>query len=307
MTVVRVAHLTSADPDVVAHDLDRPYLEVAFAERGLELVSCAWEDPSVDWDAFAMIMVRSPWNYVEHEDEFRQFLRRFGASPRLHNPAAVIDWNLDKHYLDELAALGVPVIPTTYVHDGRDITDALAGTSDVDVVVKPTVSAGSRLTGRFAAGDRRAESLAHEILADGRAVMVQPYLDSVDTEAEYAVIVIDGEIAHRARKAQILEVGGTFVGGEYREVLTPTPVDHELDAVARRAAEACRDLVRARGWLPGHTELLYARYDVARSAQGAVLLEAELFEPALFLPVAPASAALLAAAVDRRIASIPSS
>ena len=301
---MRVAHLTSVDPDVVDHDLDRPFLEAAFAERGIELVACAWEDDGVDWDGFDLILVRSPWNYVENEAAMRQFLARFAGSSRFHNPVGVIEWNLDKRYLLELAALGVPVIPTTYVERAGELDDALSSVTASDVVVKPTVSAGSRLTGRFSTGDRQAHRLAQSILDDGRAVMVQPYLTSVDVEGEYAVIVVDGEIAHRARKAQILDVGGSFTGGEYRELLTAAAPDPDLDAVALRAASACRDLARDRGWTVAGTELLYARYDIARTDAGdAVLLEAELFEPALFLPVAPTSADVVTAAVERRLAS----
>lgn len=302
---MRVAHLTSVDPDVLAHDLDRPFLEAAFTRSGIESVPCAWEDDGVDWDEFDLVLVRSPWNYVENEAAMRRFLARFRESSRFHNPVGVIEWNLDKRYLRELAALGVPVIPTAYVDSRAGLDGALGAVEAAEVVVKPTVSAGSRLTGRFVVGDRRARELAEAILDDGRAVMVQPYLTSVDTEAEYAVIVIDGEIAHRARKAQILDVGGTFTGGGYRELLTPAPPDDELDRVARQTASACRDLARDRGWLPEGHELLYARYDIARSDQGAaVLLEAELFEPALFLPIAPDSAAVVAAAVQRRISSL---
>jgi hypothetical protein len=301
---VRVAHLTSVDPEVVDHDLDRPFLEAAFTRRGIELVACAWEDGSVDWDGFDLVLVRSPWNYVEHEAAMRRFLARFASSSRFHNPVGVIEWNLDKRYLRQLAALDVPVIPTTYVESRHGLEDALAALTATEVVVKPTVSAGSRLTGRFVTGDRRARDLAEAILDDGRSVMVQPYLTSVDTESEYAVIVIDGEIAHRARKAQILDVGGTFTGGEYRELLTPATPDADLDRVALHAASACRDLARQRGWLPDGEELLYARYDIARTDEGAaVLLEAELFEPALFLPVAPDTADVVAAAVERRLSS----
>lgn len=299
---MRVAHLTSVDPDIVDHDLDRPFLQTAFARRGIDLVPCAWEDDTVDWDGFDLIVVRSPWNYVEQEDAFRRFLGRFEGSSRLHNPPGVIRWNLDKRYLVELADCGVPVIPTTYVDRPADLDGALASVLAPEMVVKPTVSAGSRLTGRFVAGDRRARELAGAILDEGGTVMVQPYLTSVDTESEYAVIVIDGAIAHRARKAQILDVGGTFTGGEYRELLTATAPVHDLDEVALRAASACGDLARRRGWSAAGEELLYARYDVARTDEGvAVLLEAELFEPALFLPVSPDSAALLAAAVERRL------
>lgn len=297
----RVAVVTTADVDAVHDDLDRPFLEVAFARAGIVLDHRAWEDHAVDWDGFDLVIVRSPWNYVDAESAFRRFLDGRRASRRFHNPVPLIEWNLDKRYLQDLEGRGVPVVPTTYVEREVDLAVALASIEGAELVVKPTVSAGSRHTGRFASGDPAAAELAATILADGRAAMVQPYLSSVDAEGEHAVIVIDGAVAHRARKAQILEVGGTFLGGEYREVITPADADAELDRVARLAADACRDLARERGWLGSDEDLLYARYDVARTAEGAVLLEAELFEPALFLPSGPATADRLVAAVVERI------
>lgn len=300
--MLRVAFVTTADAEAVHDDLDRPFVDAAFARADIDLVHAPWEDDAVDWDVFDLVVVRSPWNYVENETAFRSFLDRRRSSVRFENPVPVIEWNIDKRYLLDLASHGVPVVPTTYVEQYEDIAAALAAVEVPELVVKPTVSAGSRLTGRFTFGDQRAAALCDAILSDGRAAMVQPYLPAVDDEGEYAVIVIDGVIAHRAIKGQILEVGGTFLGGEYREIISAAEPDDVLDEVARRAADACRDLARARGWLGSTDELLYARYDVARTEDGeAVLLEAELFEPALFLPSGPAAADRLADAVVRRI------
>ncbi|MBU3701487.1 MAG: hypothetical protein FGM58_05510, partial [Acidimicrobiia bacterium] len=133
---MRVAHLTSVDPDVVAHDLDRPFLEAAFAERGIELVACGWEDDGVDWDEFDLVLVRSPWNYVENESAMRRFLVRFEGSSRFHNPVGVVEWNLDKRYLRDLAALGVPVVPTAHVDSRAGLDDALSAVTAAEVVVK---------------------------------------------------------------------------------------------------------------------------------------------------------------------------
>lgn len=297
----RIALVTSSTVHPVDDDLDRPHVDAAFGRLGVEVRHVPWEDASVDWDGFDLVVVRTPWNYVENERSFRAFLENFLSSARFENRAELIEWNIDKHYLLDLADVGVPVVPTAYVDRPAQIDDALAAVDAPEVVVKPTVSAGSRLTGRFRMDDRRAAELCRAILDDGRVAMVQPCLSAVDVEGEYAVIVIDGVLAHRATKAQILDVGGSFVGGSYRERITPAEPDAGLDGVAMRAATACRDLARARGWLGADEHLLYARYDIARAGDGTgVLLEAELFEPALFLPACPATADLLAAAVVRR-------
>ena len=75
----------------------------------------SWDDPAVDWDAYHLSVLRSPWDYPARRDEFVAWARRV---PRLANPADVVEWNTDKHYLRELAAAGVPVTPTTFVEPG---------------------------------------------------------------------------------------------------------------------------------------------------------------------------------------------
>ena len=131
-------------------------------------------------------MLRSPWDYVPPPGR----LRRLGrvACPGWLNPADVVAWNTDKTYLRELAAAGVPVIPTDCVAPGR-VVDARPPTGEW--VVKPTVSAGSQDTGRYALAGRSASwprPHVARLTAAGRTAMVQPYLAAVDTAGETAVL-----------------------------------------------------------------------------------------------------------------------
>ena len=121
-----------------------------------------------------------------------------GASvPRLADPADVLAWNTDKRYLLDLGAAGVPVVPTWYVAPG----DALDW-PDHALVVKPAVGAGVVDTARFTPGERPlAERLLARLHAQGRAAIVQPYLDAVEAEGETAVLFIGGRHSHTMRKA----------------------------------------------------------------------------------------------------------
>ena len=86
-------------------------------------------------------MLRSTWNYTEHLDEFLAWATRVSQVTRLVNPVEIIEWNTDKRYLADLAARGIPVVPTVFVAPGEEVPpDAVAG----HVVVKPSVGAGSR-------------------------------------------------------------------------------------------------------------------------------------------------------------------
>jgi hypothetical protein len=295
----RVAFAT-APPERIGHeDTDRPLHDAACAAAGVGLDHRVWSDPEVPWGEYDLVVVRSAWDYVEHLDMFRAWLDRVDALGTLHNPALVIAWNLDKRYLHDLAAAGVPVIPTSVCATPEDVGRALAD-RDGEVVVKPVVSAGSRLTGRFAAGDPAAAALAHEILDEGTPVLVQPAVASVAAEGEVSTLVFGGAVSHSVRKGPLLALGGGLVGGTYTERLVPEALTTSRRAVVEAASEAVGRLVAERF---GVVEpLLYARFDVVTPD---VVLEAELAEPAFFFEMEPLAADRFAELLARRL-GVPS-
>ena len=195
----------------------------------------------------------------------------------------MLSWNTDKRYLAEIAAAGVPVVPTTFVAPGEPY-EAPA----YEHVVKPTVSAGARDTARFAAGQ---SSLAHAqaLLAAGRHVMVQPYVRAVDTVGETAVLSFAGTHSHAVGKAA---------------VLVPTLADPHDVAITPRTPSAAELAVAAQVLAAAPFEdLLYARVDLVPGADGApVLMELEVAEPSLFLSTSTGAvdrfATAIAAAVN---------
>ena len=170
----------------------------ALVDLGAEVAHLPWDDAGADWPAYDAVVIRSTWDYAFRRDEFVAWAESVGA--RLHNSPAVVRWNSDKRYLAGLAEAGIPVVETAFVGNG-DPPSAVAG----EVVVKPTVSGGARDTGRFAAG-RHPEALAliERIHASGKIAMVQPYVKSVDTVGETAIVCLDGEPSHVLRKRAVL-------------------------------------------------------------------------------------------------------
>ena len=161
----------------------------ACREAGIEAEAAVWDDEDIDWDGFDLVVIRSTWDYKDKPDEFRAWTGRVGR--RLRNSAEIVAWNISKHYLQVLRGWGFPVVPTGFLEPGachEQIAGMLPG--EGQYVIKPAVSAGSTDTARYVAaepGDReRALGHAADLLGDGRTVMVQPFLASVETEAETA-------------------------------------------------------------------------------------------------------------------------
>jgi O-ureido-D-serine cyclo-ligase len=274
-------------------DEDLPPLERALEQAGARPEVVVWDDGTVDWAGFGLVVVRSTWDYVTRRDEFLAWAEAVEAVTALANPASILRWSTDKHYLADLAAAGVPVPPTRFVHPGDDPADALADSDEV--VVKPAVGAGSVDTERYRA-ERGDEAIEHveRLLADGRDVLVQPYLAAVDDHGETAVVLFDGECSHGIRKGPILRPDGTvFVEGLYAEeqitARAPTPAELGVALAALAAVPG------------GHPPLAYARVDVAPGPDATpVVLELELAEPSVFLAHAPGAAGRFAATLLAR-------
>ncbi|MEH3078473.1 MAG: hypothetical protein PGN11_17715 [Quadrisphaera sp.] len=295
-TAPSVALVTCSEvPDL---DPEGQHLLAALRERGLDARPVVWDDEDVDWSAPDLAVVRSTWDYAPRRAEFLAWAARAADATRLLNPLPLLGWSTDKHYLAELEAAGLPVVPSAFVEVGDEGDHPYL---DVEHVVKPAVSAGSRDTLRLGAHEA-ARSRAHvaAVHSSGRSVLVQPYLAAVDDVGETALVFLDGELSHAMRKAALLPAGGGLVEGLFaHEDMAPRePSAAEVEVGRAVVAEAAR---RARA--AGAEPMLYARVDLLPDDDGAPrVLELELVEPSLFLDHAPGSAARLADAVVRRLA-----
>lgn len=277
-------------------DADDRLVTGPLAERGLRAEPVVWDDPAVDWASYDLVLLRSPWDYPGQRDRFVAWAT---GVPALANPADVVTWNTDKRYLAELAAAGVPVVPTDWIGPGQPWHAPAAG----EIVIKPAVGAGSIDTGRYDLTDpehrRLAEAHVTRLGSAGRLTMVQPYLPAVDTYGETAVLFVAGPhgpvFSHAIRKGPML--AGPDLGepelyrAEHITARTPTPAEH---AAARRALAA----------VPGGAgRLLYARVDLIPGPDGdPLLVELELTEPSLFLGMADGAPERFAEAIAAAVA-----
>ena len=278
-------------------DGDLPVLLAAFAAAGVQAEISDWDDAAVDWERFDLALLRSAWDYTERLPQFLAWVERTAGLTLLLNPPPVVRWNADKHYLRDLAAGEVPVVATTFIDAGaepRPVLEAfLARHTCAEVVVKPAVGAGSRDARRHA---RTAigEMLAHlqPLLAAGRSMMLQPYLERVDRDGETALVFIEGAFSHAIRKGPLLPAGAPATAALFApEKISPrVPATAELEVARRAVAQV------------PFGQLLYARVDLIRDAAGQPrVLELELTEPSLFISHAPGSEERFAAAALARL------
>jgi glutathione synthase/RimK-type ligase-like ATP-grasp enzyme len=263
-------------------DVDATATAQALTRAGVAHELVPW-DAARDWSAFDAVVVRSTWDYTTQVAEFLEVLSGIEEVTPVWNPVPVLRWNVDKRYLADLEAQGVAVVPTLYVAPDES-PDLAIVTMPLPLVVKPVVSAGAKNTARH---DTTASAThhAHSLLAAGHTVMVQPYLQRVNSEGETGLVYLQGAFSHAFTKASILAGADgqpwTTSDGLVVERITPRDATPEQLAVGDQVVQ----YVQRR-----FSTLLYARVDLLPSDEGPVVLEVELVEPNLFLSISPGAA-----------------
>ena len=258
-------------PQLVDGDGDDDGLVAALRARGLHARWLSWDDPQTE--SADLVILRATWDYAERRDEFLAWTTRVR---NLLNAPAVVAWNSDKHYLHDLAAAGVPVVPSAFLEPGYATS---AADFSGEVVVKPAIGAGSIDTLRFVDSEAAAEHAA-ALLDAGRSALVQPYDERI-AAGETALVFLGGEESHAFIKGPMLppqgqqtrlHASGTFV----EESLASADPDVELWEVGYTVLDAAASHLGIQ-----RTEFLYARVDLIGTGAEAVLLELELIEPSL--------------------------
>lgn len=267
------------------------HLLAAFAERGLDARWAVWDDPGVDWAA-GLVAVRSTWDYERRREEFLDWAR---SVPRLLNSAAIFAWNTDKTYLTQLAEAGIPVVPTIVVEGEEDLATAVAEVSTspdrLAAVVKPTVGAGGRGLVVFDDTDGGPVGLDGSGLGPAPWV-VQPLVESVRTEGETSVFVLDDQVVSQAQK--LPAAGEIRVHEQYGGKTLAVPISDEAVQLARRTIRAAEAILGER--------FDYARVDQMRLADGTLAIsELEVTEPGLYLEILPGNASAFANLVRSRM------
>lgn len=288
-------------------DEDMPPLSQALAEAGLEHQIVCWDDASVEWSRFSLVLLRSAWDYVPRLEEFLAWAERVNAQTRLLNPLPLIRWNTDKHYLQDLQHAGIATVPSSFVLPGADARRALHqffDTTDAggfqEFVVKPCIGAGSKDAARYHRDDRTI-ALMHlqRLLDQGRSVLMQPYLDRVDADGETSLIYLDGVFSHAIRKGAILARAAQPTSALFapEEIAARIPHAAELALADQVVAQ-----LQADPRFSVLSPLLYLRVDLLRLRDGQpCVLELETTEPSLFFNHAPGAAARFAAAIRKRL------
>jgi glutathione synthase/RimK-type ligase-like ATP-grasp enzyme len=262
-----------------SEDSIRAHLRAA----GYEVTTRVWDrEPLPELRPGELLLVRSPWDYFTKLSAFESWLADLPAK-RVLNPRDVLLWNIDKRYLAELEALGVPAVPTVWM-EARDESEAreriLSAFPGREIVIKPAKSAAAHHTYRLGPGET--PPLGEYVR---RLALIQPFLPEIERDGERSIVFLGGEASHAIRK--VPKEGDFRVQQSHGGRFAPfEPSAPESDFAAALVGAASRRFESA---LSGRA-LPYARVDYVLTADGPRLMELEVLEPDLYFHFAPDSA-----------------
>jgi glutathione synthase/RimK-type ligase-like ATP-grasp enzyme len=283
---MRVAILTPA-PDyredwAWAYDVEA----AALTRAGIEVAAVAWTE-ACDLSGYDAVLPLVVWGYHFRFGEWLALLARLEAAgaPPMINPPALLRWNSDKAYLEELGAKGVPTVASrTFPALDEAALNRARGAFGDELVIKPLVSAAADDTFRIGPGDGVPDSVR------GRRMLVQPFMPAIAAAGEYSLLLFGGEFSHaivKRPKAGDFRVQPHLGGSE-----TPCAPPEGAVALARAALAAAP------------APATYARVDMIEGAEGELLImELELIEPALWLQHSPDGGTAFAQAIKAAVAA----
>lgn len=227
-----------------------------------------------DLAGYALVLPLVAWGYHHRFGEWLDLIDRLEREQvPLFNPAALLRWNSDKRYLEELGTKGIAAVPSigTERLDGETLMAAAERFDTDQLVIKPRVSGGASGTYRIGPQGEIPASVR------GFPMIVQPMLPSIRTEGEYSLILFDGQLSHCVVKRPA--AGDFRVQPHFGGTTVPCAPPDGAEALANSALAAAP------------AKSLYARVDIVRDdCSDLRIMELELVEPALFLDQVPGSA-----------------
>lgn len=249
-----------------------------FNAEGWRVTTVSWHVKQHDWSQYDYVVVRSTWDYQQFPDAFLTVLADIDASSTtLLNPLALMQWNIEKFYLQDLANKGCLTVPTCWqsVFNEETLREQFDLLKSDKLVVKPVLSANADDT--FKLTPTNIDAYMHELSQtfNLRPFMIQPFLPSVVEEGEYSLFYFGGALSHAILK---IPAAGDFRvqeehGGQLK-LVTPTTEQCEVAEVALAS-------------MP--TPALYARVDLIDLSGSWAVMELELIEPSLYFNLDEAS------------------
>ena len=272
--------------------LEDQLLQTALEEKGLHVIKKDWADKHFDWTITKYAIFRTTWDYFERFDEFFIWLENTKNKTTFINSAEIINWNIDKHYLQDLAKNNINIAPTLFIEKEDTITleHLFEKTNWKEAVLKPAISGAARHTYRVNPNNYKEHEKIFQELLKVECMLFQNFLKNITLLGEISLIMIGGKYTHAVKK--------TAKKGDFR-------VQDDHGGNVEKYQPTKEEIIFAENCLKASPfSPLYARVDIVYDNNNIISLsELELIEPELWFRNNPISANLLAEEIFNLISS----
>lgn len=261
-------------------------LTQALEQKGFSVTRTHWDNESFDWQGTDFALFRATWDYFHRFDEFHYWLKNRSQEIRFINPVTLIQWNMDKHYLDMLRQKGINIPPTLFLEQGTllELKSLIKNSGWNKVILKPAIAGGARHT--YLLNEITAEKFQDifQQLISKEAMLLQEFQEQVISKGEVSFMVFGGKYSHAVLKK--VKAGDFRVQDDFGGSLHPYNASEEEKSFVERVVAQCEELP------------VYARVDVMWDNQNNLCIsELELIEPELWFRKDKQSASSMANAV----------
>ena len=254
----------------------------------------SWRDKSVNWNSFDAVIVRSTWDYQFDPMKFIDVLSKINdSSAHLENDLEMMKWNMNKHYLYDLANKNILTVETIWEREFNleKIIKYFSLLNTNEIIIKPNISASAENTFRLKAEQLKDHRVKLESIFSTREFMIQPFMSNIISEGEYSLFYFNGQYSHailKTPKSKDFRVQEEH-GGKIVPVNPEPSLKNETENILSKLSSTP----------------LYARVDFVRtSSDDFALMELELIEPSLYFNLDEKSAERFVNAFIERMNSL---
>lgn len=298
---------TMAEPDLIQTNPyftpDDQIVVNELQQHGYHVVPIQWGCESNTLKDFHLVIVRSPWDYMDSEvnkEKFMQWVKSLEKSGiPVANPPSFMQWMLDKHYLRDIAYEGCHVIPTTYYQKNSTLNLLEIFRNKGEFILKPCISAAGIGLFHIKSID---DAIQFQYEINERIInnsyMLQDFIPEIIENGEWSLVFIGGKYSHAVHKKPGLD--SILVHAERGGSLNflNQPRASLIDFAIETYQKIFPAFKKATGSLCNENFILYLRLDVIETEVGPVLIECEGVEPELFFRANPASKTMFIHAIQ---------
>lgn len=264
-------------------------VQKALEKQGLKVGRFDWAG-DFDWSQTKNVLFRTTWDYFHRFDEFSKWLETTAKKTNLINSKNLIQWNMDKHYLQGLENIGINIPKTIFIKKGETKTlfELQSEAKFTKSVLKPTFSGAARHTYLLDEDNIiENESVFAELIAV-EDMLLQEFQENIVEKGEISMMVMGGKFTHAVLK--IAKKGDFRVQDDFGGTVQNYKPTREEIQFAEKTFAACPE------------PPLYGRADIFYDNNNQLAIgELELIEPELWFRFNPNAAEDLAEAILKNI------